>query len=97
MQMIIITLEMFTNIEFLCNFPQSISAQVRSITATYSEIKYFGQLCDKEGAGVGRDIHGSLDPQLILKTTILSEKNELEYWVLVYLTLEKLTPKYERP
>ena len=56
------------------------------MTATYSEIKYFGQLCDKEGAGVGRDTHGSLDPQLILKTTILSEKNELEHWVLVYLT-----------
>ena len=71
---------MFTNIKFLCNFPQSISVQqVRSMTATYSEIKYFGQLCDKEGAGVGCDTHGSLDPQLILKTTILSVMKELEH------------------
>ena len=46
------------------------------MAATYSEIKYFGKLCDEEGAGVGRDTHGSLDPQLILKTTILSEIKE---------------------
>ena len=32
------------------------------MTTTYSKIKYFGQLCDEERTGVGRDTHSSLDP-----------------------------------